>query len=232
MAMNDTSRTPLKRAAAPRRAPLAGGSAERRAEIGQERRSRTRQLLMTSAARLIASRGADGLTIDDFIKEAGMARGTFYNYYTSREELIEALWQHVGKTPFRMINKIIANNPDPAQRLVGGFQMMLRRAHEDHIWGWLVFRLTATASDLASDLRSFPLVDIRAGLKSGRFAGIDEDAACDYFMGVEMMALKAVIVAERSHDYAAQCGKAILKGLGLSDNDAHAVVSQPLPEYS
>ena len=92
------------------------GSLERRAEIGRERRERTRGKLIAAAARVIAARGEDNARIDDFITEAGVARGTFYNYFLTREELIEAVWTYVGKTPFEHILQLSETLDDPAAR--------------------------------------------------------------------------------------------------------------------
>jgi AcrR family transcriptional regulator len=71
----------------------------RRREIGAERRERTRQKLVMAAARVVAEPGENKANIDDFIKAAGVARGTFYNYYSTRELLLADLWARVGRNP-------------------------------------------------------------------------------------------------------------------------------------
>jgi AcrR family transcriptional regulator len=58
----------------------------RRAEIGRERRARMRGRLLEAAARVMADQGSDSATIDTFIRAAGVARGTFYNHFKTREE--------------------------------------------------------------------------------------------------------------------------------------------------
>src|SRR6267142_177728 len=74
-----------------------------KAEIGERRRARMRARLIASAARVIADRGDKKATIDDFIKEAKVARGTFYNHFARREDLLEALWSTIGHDPFAEI---------------------------------------------------------------------------------------------------------------------------------
>jgi AcrR family transcriptional regulator len=49
----------------------------RRAEIGQEKRARTRGQLLTAARALFADRSWASVTIDDLVREAGVAKGTF-----------------------------------------------------------------------------------------------------------------------------------------------------------
>jgi AcrR family transcriptional regulator len=63
---------------------------------------RRKQLLLV-ARRLFAKEGYHGASIDDVIQKAGVARGTFYNYFDNKralfqavlEELFELVWQSV-----------------------------------------------------------------------------------------------------------------------------------------
>ena len=79
---------------------MAKQTTTRRAEIGRERRARMRNRLIEAAARVIASHGSDSVSIDTFIRAAGVARGTFYNHFKTREELLDALWSSIGHDPF------------------------------------------------------------------------------------------------------------------------------------
>lgn len=62
-----------------------------------------RQQLLTVARKLFAKEGYHGASIDDVIQTAGVARGTFYNYFDNKralfqavlEELFELVWQSV-----------------------------------------------------------------------------------------------------------------------------------------
>lgn len=52
------------------------------------KRDRTRILLIEAAIDVLSERGLEGTSIDDLMQVAGMARGTFYNYFETREELV------------------------------------------------------------------------------------------------------------------------------------------------
>ncbi len=67
----------------------------RRAEIGRERRARMRDRLIQAAASVMANHGSDNATIDTFIRAAGVARGTFYNHFKTREALLDAVWTSI-----------------------------------------------------------------------------------------------------------------------------------------
>jgi AcrR family transcriptional regulator len=54
------------------------------------------ELLVASAARLIATRGTVGLTVREIATEAGLAHGVLYNHFADKEELIaQALHAYV-----------------------------------------------------------------------------------------------------------------------------------------
>lgn len=57
------------------------------------KRVRTRARLIACAAREIATKGYEGLTIEGICAAAGMARGTFYLYYAHRSEIAVAVFR-------------------------------------------------------------------------------------------------------------------------------------------
>ena len=63
----------------------------RRAQIGQERRARTRAQLIEAANKLIARQAVESITIDDIVKEAGVAKGTFYVHFEDMHALVVAV---------------------------------------------------------------------------------------------------------------------------------------------
>lgn len=59
------------------------------------KRERTRVALIKAAIGLLAEKGLEGSSIDDLVRAAGMARGTFYNYFQTRDEVVVAVSQHI-----------------------------------------------------------------------------------------------------------------------------------------
>lgn len=52
---------------------------------------RTRDRLFSAAAELIGERGFHGTTVDDIVERAGVAKGTVYYHFKSKEALFDAL---------------------------------------------------------------------------------------------------------------------------------------------
>ena len=57
-------------------------------------RESTQQRLFTATLRLIGTRGVVGLTVDEIAAEAGVAKGTVYYNFGSKDGLIDALLRH------------------------------------------------------------------------------------------------------------------------------------------
>ena len=128
-----------------------------------------RNRLLEAAARVIASHGSDSVSIDTFIRAAGVARGTFYNHFKTREELLDALWSSIGHDPFLEIQSACSKLADPAERFAAVTRLVLLRAADDPTWGWLIVALSADEATLNDDLRGYPRPDLRAGEADGRF---------------------------------------------------------------
>ena len=54
---------------------------------GKERR----QELLETARRLFITKGYEKTSVNDILKEVGIAKGTFYYYFSSKEDMLEAM---------------------------------------------------------------------------------------------------------------------------------------------
>lgn len=71
-----------------RAVPIAEGDAGGRRE---QNKATNRQAILDAAREVFAARGYGATTVRDIIRGTGLASGTFYNYFRSKEEVFEAL---------------------------------------------------------------------------------------------------------------------------------------------
>ncbi|MDY0069038.1 MAG: TetR/AcrR family transcriptional regulator [Porticoccaceae bacterium] len=79
------------------------------------KRERTRAAIVNAAITLIAEKGLESSSIDDLMATAGMARGTFYNYFQCREEVLFSVIREIQD---QLISKVVSHIPadlPPAQ---------------------------------------------------------------------------------------------------------------------
>jgi len=62
-----------------------------RQQVDEERKTRTRGLLLDAARRVFGHRGYHAPKISDIVAEAGVGQGTFYRHFASKREVFETL---------------------------------------------------------------------------------------------------------------------------------------------
>ena len=58
----------------------------------EQNAQKTRVAILETADRLIAERGYEQISVAEITRTAGIAKGTFYNYFEKKEDLIRALY--------------------------------------------------------------------------------------------------------------------------------------------
>ena len=62
-------------------------------EQNQEIRKKTREAILASSLKLFSQKGFHGTSISDIAKDAGISKGLAYNYFESKQNIIEALFK-------------------------------------------------------------------------------------------------------------------------------------------
>ena len=202
----------------------------RRQEIGAERRERTRQKLLAASARVVAELGENRASIDDFIRAAGVSRGTFYNHYSTRKELLDDLWASIGRAPFFQIQRACEGLTDPAERLATEARLVFACAARNEAWGWLVYSMSGDSEAISEDLLQYPKPDLDIGREQGRFRFDDLFAARDLVVGSVRSGLRAVLQEARPTRYGDALCLMLLKALAIDDDEAREIVARPMPE--
>lgn len=83
---------------------------------------RTRAALLSAAVDEFAQHGYRGANINRISTAAGFAKGTIYNHFSSKRELMQELIQAVAKQHYEYMARRILSAPGPQERLVEFFQ--------------------------------------------------------------------------------------------------------------
>ena len=81
--------------------------------------------ILAAARRLMDQKGVDALTMDEIAQAAGVAKGTLYLYFGSKDELIQALLSQVGEAIARDLEAILAKPAPPRDKLQQVVVMLL-----------------------------------------------------------------------------------------------------------
>ena len=204
-------------------------SPARRAEIGLERRNRTRDRLIRAALTVVAEQGFDLPVIDDFIQAADVSRGTFYNYFKTKDELVLALCERINADRIRYHDQIRAGVDDLAERLVVGVRLILRDAQLHPSWGriYAQTRVLQTAGRRAENRG--PKRDLLAAMEAGRLRQQPIDFALDMFYAMLHQGMMRAIGRLGPDDLDQRVATCILAGLGMPFDEAWEIAGRPLP---
>ena len=202
----------------------------RRAEIGRMKRERTRTKIIERALRVVAEKGFDVPTIDDFVSAASVAKGTFYNYFATREALLGAVAAAVADKVDLQLLPAYAGSKDPARRVAVALRHFVRMSETKPVWGWLIVRMIPIVGGPVSEgMRKGVIADLAAGKRKGRFQFSSMDAAVAYGMGVLLMSVRTVLAGRMPKDFGETMAAMLLQGYGIQRDEACSIASLPLP---
>ncbi|PGE94774.1 TetR family transcriptional regulator, partial [Bacillus pseudomycoides] len=70
-----------------------------------------RKEILETAERLFLTKGYTKTTVNDILKEIGIAKGTFYHYFKSKEEVMDEIIMRIIKEDVTKAKRIVSN-PD------------------------------------------------------------------------------------------------------------------------
>lgn len=105
------------------------------------KRMRTRTALVDAALTLIADKGPEGASIDELVRLAGMARGTFYNYFPSWDELLQALVQRMDDEVSQVVERRLKPDWDATTTVACAMRGFIQVSVDDPRVGWAWIRL-------------------------------------------------------------------------------------------
>jgi AcrR family transcriptional regulator len=152
----------------------------------QRRRQETRRLLLEAACTLFVERGVEQVSIDAITSTAGVAKGSFYNHFESREDLFNEL---VEETLQQMLSKGLEFTPPVDDRLEAGLARMWFIYYtllSDPTTCRLLLQAGSPTTRMAIDkvLRTMVADVLMEGIALGTLSHLDPDLVYAAYFGV------------------------------------------------
>ena len=119
--------------------------------------------LLEATRRVIGKHGFQGATIDRVAEEAGVAKGTVYLYFTTKEDLLHAAVMEGLRGMTNQVQEAVASISDPVERLKAQVreQFRLLSSNQDFVKALILERSLAVATP--GDERSGQLLEVFTG---------------------------------------------------------------------
>jgi AcrR family transcriptional regulator len=202
---------------------------ERRAEIGRERRARTRAKIIAAAFDLFGEENGLHSRIEDVADRAGVTRPTFYNHFSGMEELREALTHEVTHDFLVAVTRTIEELPDPRMRAVIAIRFYLHRARADRRWAWSMINMSANGIIFGAETHRQAEETVREGIEAGVLTIPSSALGRDLILGSTLAAVAGMLREDLPPDYPEAVAEHILLGLGVPQAEARDLARLSLP---
>jgi AcrR family transcriptional regulator len=197
----------------------------------ERRKQRTRAALIQAAQGLIAA-GKLNVPVLEITQAADVGMGSFYNHFTSKEELFDAAVAEALDNHGALLDRLTASIDDPAETFACSFRLtgrlFRRRPQESRILLSGGLHLMSSDRGLAPRARR----DIEAAAAAGRFRVDDPQLALAVAAGA-LFGLGKLLQDEPERDDARAADKVtedLLRLLGMTAEEAREVCQRPLPD--
>jgi AcrR family transcriptional regulator len=198
----------------------------KRAEIGRAKSAKTREQLLEAARSLYAQQAIETVSVEDIVREAGVAKGTLYVHFRNIEAIQMAVADELTESFVELLQPRRAIFTDPIERIADGCRTFLHQATLNPKWGGLVARYAWSFPTVGSVARGLLAEDLHQAARQGRAAGISSDLGSAIVVGIVLQVMRSASEGNvRSADVPLAV-TAILQSLGITHREATAVVKR------
>ncbi len=196
---------------------------------GFKKKARTRQALLEAAIRLYAEKGVGELLLNELAEQAGVSNGTVYNYFKTRDEVLQAVGIELANQLSQRVTVISQGIENGAARVAVGVRTFIRQARLDPVWAAAVVRVFQYDRNIRSIVAENLRFDLQLGLRQGAFRYQDEAIAMGFVASVTTGAITGILDGVDQPNYDTVVAEMLLLGLGLTPAKARRIAQSPLP---
>lgn len=221
--------------AAPKLKPAMTGEARRTAPEKATRHSRsreaTRERLIQAAMQMMAQKGVEGTAINDITEAADVGFGSFYNYFKSKPEIAQAVFDRYASA-LRNVTEAIGNSEQDVAVAVAFIQkVLLTKAVASPVWGWFVVHASTGLPEIGRTFLEPAIVHINAGIAQGRFATRSVPTAARIIQATMFSTMRGLLTGEIRKSAVNETVECLLRMLGMSEEEASELARRRLPPY-
>ena len=191
------------------------------------KRARTRDSLLVALQELLLESDGSVISVPQVVARCGVAQGTFYNYFDSLPEAIDAVGALLLIEHTRVLKDVTSGAADVAEIVArSARQMLLLFVHRPEV-GRLIFDSGLPVDRFAAGLRGHLHDDLRLGIDRGDFSVADFDIASTLYIGTMLGACLDLYRGQLAAGAVPEIVSHLLRGLGVSARKTQRLVGAP-----
>ncbi|MEJ2270935.1 MAG: TetR/AcrR family transcriptional regulator [Candidatus Bathyarchaeota archaeon] len=84
----------------------------------EDRWQETHNQIMASAERLFATKGFNGTSMNDIVKDSGFSKGALYNHFESKEKLFLSLWEQQTNVSIEQLKQLFSLEDKAVDKII------------------------------------------------------------------------------------------------------------------
>lgn len=198
-------------------------------KVGGARRTSTRCALLVAVQELLVDPDASPVSVPQVVARAGVAQGTFYNYFESLPSAVEAVGDLLLAEHFRTLLRVISGAEDAAEVVArSDIQTLMLFARRPDV-ARLIFDSGQPIDRLIlfKDARSQLLANLQWGVDTGAFSPGNLEAAASIHIGAMTGASLDVYRGRLSVDDGPEVVARLLRQFGVDESRAERLARRP-----
>jgi AcrR family transcriptional regulator len=192
----------------------------------ERQRQRTRRQLLDAGRSLIAAKGVAGLRIQEITETADVALGSFYNYFESKDEFLEAIITESLSELAATTVGTAEDAADPADVVALACLRIIRLAYAEPDFARLIANIGHSDALFGRALHPYAREAVERGITSERFVVPDIDVLLTAVIGGAFALIREILDDSHGPDAAQAFARHCLASLGLAPDEAAAVVAK------
>jgi AcrR family transcriptional regulator len=200
-----------------------------RTRTGLARRARTRAKILSTAFALFDERSVEEVTVEDVREAAGLARGSFYNYFLTYEHMLKELAAQIARQLNNEQSERFDGVANVAERIWSNLRYGILRTASDRACSEILVRITPLVGPLNDAMRLHVEKTFRAAAKRKAIDVPSLSVAMDLGYGLSTMIIRRAIGKKLDFKEIEAGGLMLLRAFGLPEIEARRIARLPLP---
>ncbi|HVY63181.1 MAG TPA: helix-turn-helix domain-containing protein [Gammaproteobacteria bacterium] len=183
------------------------------------RRDRTREALLSAGRSLFAHRDVDGVSVDEIVEAAAVAKGSFYNHFADKEVFAREIAASARREAEALVNEVNAGVEDPAVAVARALCVFVRFAMERRDSARTLWRLNTGATMVDAPINRGLVDVVQHGIDKGAFSHVDVETGILLVMGTIVITLRHLFeerVRTEPGEIAQRMAAGLLRSLGVA----------------
>lgn len=195
----------------------------------QRRQPATRRKLIDAAYALMSRKGIEGSTIAEIITEAGVGVGSFYNHFTSKEELAQAVFSTRVNEYGATLEQVVRRAPHAPVATCFAYRRLIEEAERDKVWASFIVHLEPSMQMLDGMLRKYARVGLGIGVEDGTLQIYNVEVGITAIHAMMVAVVKSMLAGEITHHEAHRSSVFALRMFGVPEKEAWRLANLSMP---